>query len=47
MRYTAVIRTLGNAGMCYQKTLESIAQQTIKPESIIVYLLSLITLTNL
>ena len=38
MRYTAVIRTLGNAGMCYQKTLESIAQQTIKPESIIVYL---------
>ena len=38
MRYKAVIRTLGNAGMYYQKTLESIAQQTIKPDRIIVYL---------
>ena len=38
MRYTAVIRTLGKAGACYQKTLDSIAQQTVRPEEIIVYL---------
>lgn len=36
--YTVVIRTLGKAGEYYQKTLDSIKQQTIKPSEVIVYI---------
>lgn len=36
--YTAVIRTLGTAGNKYQKLLDSLANQTIKPSKIIVYI---------
>lgn len=38
MRYTAVIRTLGTAGDKYQKLLDSLGAQTIKPEAILVYI---------
>ena len=38
MQYTVVIRTLGKAGDLYQKTLDSLASQTIKPSAIIVYI---------
>lgn len=38
MTYTAVIRTLGKAGEAYQKTLDSLAQQTIQPKAIVVYI---------
>ena len=36
--YTAVIRTLGTAGEKYQKLLDSLVLQTIKPKNIIVYI---------
>ncbi len=38
MKYTAVIRTLGKAGEKYQRLLDSLAVQTIKPSAIIVYI---------
>lgn len=38
MEYTAVIRTLGKAGEKYQKLLDSLAAQTLKPSAIIVYI---------
>ena len=38
MQYTAVIRTLGTAGEKYQQLLDSLANQTIKPAAIIVYI---------
>lgn len=38
MQYTAVIRTLGKAGEKYQQLLDSLANQTIKPAAIIVYI---------
>lgn len=37
-RYSVAIRTLGQAGDMYQKELDSLNNQTIKPEKIIVYL---------
>ena len=36
--YTAVIRTLGTAGEAYQKTLDSVMAQTVKPAAIVVYI---------
>ena len=36
--YTVVIRTLGTAGNYYQRTLNSLLEQTIKPKDIIVYI---------
>lgn len=36
--YTAVIRTLGTAGEKYQKLLDSLDSQTIKPKKILVYI---------
>lgn len=38
MNYTAVIRTLGKAGDKYQRLLDSLMSQTLKPEAIIVYI---------
>ena len=38
MEYTAVIRTLGKAGMKYQQLLNSLNRQTKKPKKIIVYI---------
>ena len=38
MEYTAVIRTLGKAGEKYQKLLDSLVSQTVKPKQIIVYI---------
>lgn len=38
MDYSVVIRTLGKAGQKYQKTLESVASQSIKPSDIIIYI---------
>ena len=38
MDYTVVIRTLGTAGRYYQRTLDSLLEQTIKPRVIIVYI---------
>ena len=38
MNYTVVIRTLGTAGKYYQRTLDSLLNQTIKPEAIIIYI---------
>lgn len=38
MEYSAVIRTLGKGGVYYQKTLDSLMGQTLKPKSIIVYI---------
>lgn len=38
MEYTAVIRTLGKAGEKFQKLLDSLAAQTLKPSAIIVYI---------
>lgn len=37
-KYTAVIRTLGLAGEKFQQLLNSLANQTIKPTSIIIYI---------
>lgn len=36
--YSAVIRTLGKGGESYQKTLNSLIEQTLPPLSIIVYI---------
>lgn len=38
MKYTAVIRTLGTAGEKYQQLLNSLENQTIQPQEIIVYI---------
>lgn len=38
IEYSVVIRTLGTAGEFYQKTLDSIICQSIKPASVIIYL---------
>lgn len=38
MQYTAVIRTLGTAGEKYQRMLDSLNQQTIVPQNILVYI---------
>lgn len=38
MEYTAVIRTLGTAGEKYQKLLDSLMQQTVRPKAIVVYI---------
>lgn len=38
MKYTAVIRTLGTAGMKYQQLLDSLFKQTILPVQILVYI---------
>lgn len=38
MKYTAVIRTLGKGGACYQATLDSLVKQTQAPSAIIVYI---------
>ena len=38
MNYNVVIRTLGTAGKYYQRTLDSLLNQTIKPEAIIIYI---------
>lgn len=38
MEYTAIIRTLGRAGAKYQAMLDSLAQQTIQPAAILVYI---------
>ena len=38
MEYTAVIRTLGTAGEKYQQLLNSLQQQSIQPNDIIVYI---------
>lgn len=38
MDYTVVIRTLGTAGKYYQRTLNSLLTQTIKPSAIIIYI---------
>lgn len=38
MIYTAVIRTLGRAGEKYQRMLDSLCSQTIKPKRILVYI---------
>lgn len=38
MEYTAVIRTLGKGGKNYQRLLDSLLEQTIRPANIIVYI---------
>lgn len=38
MQYTVVIRTLGMAGEKYQRMLDSLNQQTLPPEAILVYI---------
>lgn len=38
MNYTAVIRTLGRAGEKYQRLLDSLCAQNIKPDRILVYI---------
>lgn len=38
MNYSAIIRTLGTAGENYQKLLDSLETQTIKPQKILVYI---------
>lgn len=38
MNYTVAIRTLGKAGNKYQRLLDSLCNQTIKPEKILVYI---------
>lgn len=38
MNYTVVIRTLGTAGEYYQRTLDSLLNQTIQPEAVIIYI---------
>lgn len=38
MNYTAVIRTLGQAGEKYQHLLDSLCSQTVRPEKILVYI---------
>lgn len=36
--YSVAIRTLGKAGEYFQRTLDSIASQTVKPEAVMVYI---------
>lgn len=38
MNYTAVIRTLGRAGEKYQRLLDSLCSQTVRPAKILVYI---------
>lgn len=38
MEYTAVIRTLGKSGYCFQQTLDSLMRQTVRPAAIFVYI---------
>lgn len=38
MKYTTVIRTLGKAGEKYQRLLDSLCAQTVKPKKILVYI---------
>lgn len=38
MKYSVAIRTLGKAGEYYQRTLDSIVSQTVKPEAVVVYI---------
>lgn len=38
MEYTIVIRTLGTAGEFYQRTINSLLNQTIKPNAIVIYI---------
>lgn len=38
MNYTAVIRTLGRAGEKYQRLLDSLSSQTVRPVKILVYI---------
>ena len=38
MKYSVVIRTLGTAGDNYQRTLNSLLEQTIQPQAIIIYI---------
>lgn len=38
MDYTVVIRTLGTAGDYYQRTLDSLLEQSIKPQAVIIYI---------
>ena len=38
INYSVAIRTLGKAGEYYQRTLNSIASQTVKPEAVVVYI---------
>lgn len=38
MTYTAVIRTLGRAGEKYQRLLDSLCAQTVRPDKILVYI---------
>lgn len=38
MQYSVVIRTLGTAGAYYQRTLNSLLEQSIKPQAIIIYI---------
>lgn len=38
MNYSVVIRTLGRAGELYQRALDSLAQQSIQPDAIVVYI---------
>lgn len=38
MDYTVVIRTLGTAGKLYQRTLNSILEQSIKPQAVFIYI---------
>ena len=38
VKYSVAIRTLGKAGEYYQRTLDSIASQTVKPEAVVVYI---------
>lgn len=38
VKYSVAIRTLGKAGEYYQRTLDSIALQTLKPDAVVVYI---------
>lgn len=38
MKYTAVIRTLGKGGKNYQRLLNSLLEQSIRPTSVLVYI---------
>ena len=38
VKYSVAIRTLGKAGEYYQRTLDSIASQTLKPEAVVIYI---------
>lgn len=38
MQYSVVIRTLGTAGDYYQRTLNSLLNQTVKPKAVVIYI---------